>query len=613
MKKIFLYFFVLAATVACNRVEGDGDLSLAGKELASGMITEIISGSQGSSTKATIADTDASFSWTKGDNIAVHVSNGTYVSTADEGASGASVSAASAQFKVIYEAGCHRDYYAIYPSALVSDPAVAANYGQAEATLDVKLPSSYTLAEVSGTTSPCPMIATNSDDSWAFYQLCSLLRLKLNSIPPSTRRLEINFNGKKVCGVFSVTSPETPGTAVIATSTKASESTITITKYGLNVTDTETDVRFNGGNWLDNQVLNIPLPTGSYSKITVTAYDALTGGNEILTMTRDFAYDATNEEGVKKTTSFPVFSINTNNANFTITSTNSRAIFARGNLRATTTDHGATWKWGFAEHQYDHLGKGGANEQINGVGTLYVENGTVDLFGWSISTESPITTSTNAYGITNSTSNSDFYPGSFVDWGTIAVFDNVTYPSTYWKTMSSGNSYTDEWWYMMRERKTSVTIQNPENDGSDARFALAVINTDINPVNGIIIFPDFYSGPTKDVVNSTNPSKKDIEWHLINVYGTYKLYSEGTQCTTAGWQALESEGCVFLPVTGHRSGNVVNRPDIEFRYSSRSKRNDNLLYVLSFYEGDDYIFWNEDQKYKKEGCAVRLVHEIKPE
>ena len=193
------------------------------------MITEIISGRQ-VATKATINDGTAAFAWTEGDDIAVHVSNGTshkYVTTAD-GAAVDATNKARATFSVEYEAGYSRDYFAIFPSTLVSDPEVAANYGQADATLDVKLPSSYILDEISGTNSPCPMIATNSSTGWDFYQLCSLLRLKVNSIPPSTRRLEINFNGQKVCGVFSVTSPES-GKYVIATSDSAplSQSTIT--------------------------------------------------------------------------------------------------------------------------------------------------------------------------------------------------------------------------------------------------------------------------------------------------------------------------------------------------------------------------------------------------
>lgn len=72
------------------------------------MVTEVISGAHSSSTKATIADTDGAFAWTKGDNLAVHVSSNAdhkYVVTS----SGASDAAATAAFEVMYDEGYTRD------------------------------------------------------------------------------------------------------------------------------------------------------------------------------------------------------------------------------------------------------------------------------------------------------------------------------------------------------------------------------------------------------------------------------------------------------------------------------------------------------------------------
>lgn len=303
MKKIFYCIAMLAfVAVACNKVEinpsqGGDELSPVEKK----MITEIVSGNRGSSTKATIAD-DASFAWTAGDNIAVHVSNGTsgkYVFTSDTGASGANVDdtdPSTASFTVVYEDEYSRDAFAIYPCSIVA--ADAPNYGQSGTSLDITLPGSYKLAEVSGTTTPCPMIAINKPDSnWDFYQLCGLLRLTMNGIPPSAKRLEIDFNGNKVCGDFSIDSP-TPGTSAIATTAGDTHDVITIIKDG-------DDVTLNNDAWLDGLVLNIPLPVGEYTNITITAYDALTDGNIILTTTRPFAYSASNQRGIKRTVSFP--------------------------------------------------------------------------------------------------------------------------------------------------------------------------------------------------------------------------------------------------------------------------------------------------------------------
>ena len=566
MKKIFLSFIILATAVACTS-EGL-------EKAPAPMVTETISGTYYPSTKATIADEDASFKWSVGDNLAVHVSNGDshkYVFTSGEG--GASEAAASASFTVTYESGYSRDAFAVFPSTIVT--ASAANYGQSGHTLDVTLPSTYTLAQVQGEVSPCPMIATNTESSttWDFYQLCGLLRLTMNSIPPSTKRLEIDFDGKKVWGDFSIADP-TPGTSSIATSGDDDHDVITITNSG--------NTFYSG--WGDGKVFNIPLPAGEYTNITVTAYNALSGGDAVLTMTRAFAYTASNEYGTKRTASFPVFSINTNRSK--------RVIFAPGNLQATTTDYGANWTWGFAEHQYDFIGNGGGNTKINGKGTLS-ENGTVDLFGWS--------TENNAYGIHNSKAVDD-YSGTFVDWGTIKTFGGITYPDNYWKTLSSNSSDSYELWYMMRTRQTNATVNNIPN----ARFTMATINTDGTSVNGIILFPDYYEGPLV--------STEDITWgKKINNFSKYSDYLDwgGTRCTKAGWKILEAVGCVFLPAAGNREVVSVSFDESYYASSTNGNNSPTACFHLIFSNNiKSYnIYWNKT-KSRYPGASVRLAHEV---
>ena len=291
MKKIFLYIpAMILLAVSCEKEAINPSEN--GNEAASGvkMITEIVSGSRGDDTKATIGNTTPTFAWTVGDNVAVHVSNGAtnkYVVTT----SGASAAAASAKFTVEYEEGYSRDAFAVYPSNIVST--TAANYGQSGHTLDVTLPGSYTLAQVSGETSPCPMISANEAGSgWHFYQLCGLLRLTVKDIPATAKRLEIDFDGKQVWGDFSVASPVVASTAVITTAADGAHDIITID--GTDAVLGETSV-----------VVNIPLPTGTYSKITVKTYDALTGGNATLSPSQSFAYSASKKKGVKRTATFP--------------------------------------------------------------------------------------------------------------------------------------------------------------------------------------------------------------------------------------------------------------------------------------------------------------------
>ena len=286
MKKIFLSFIILATAVACT----SEDLE---KEPAP-MITETISGTYGPATKATIADTDASFKWSVGDNIAVHVSNGDnhkYVFTS--GIGGASVAEAKASFSVTYESGYSRDAFAVFPSSIVS--ATATNYGQSGSSLDVTLPASYTLSQVQGEVSPCPMIATNTaGDGWTFYQLCSLLRITVDNIPATAKRLEISFDGKNVAGNFAISDPKGDGSSTIALddASGSNSAVITITKDG-------TDVALG----VTSLVANIPLPVGDYSKITVYAYDEISGGNVVSFDNISFSYTAVNTKGVKKTTS----------------------------------------------------------------------------------------------------------------------------------------------------------------------------------------------------------------------------------------------------------------------------------------------------------------------
>ena len=173
MKKNIFYMAALAViAAACSNEDslvtnpannGAGDVK---------MITETISATNGDDATRAAVDADAKFTWTAGDQIAVHVSDGKYYTTEALAAGGSKC----AEFTVNYPDGESRDAFAVYPASIVS--ATAANYGQSGSPLDVTLPSSYTLAEVSGTTTPCPMIATNATGSgWTFKQLCGLLRL----------------------------------------------------------------------------------------------------------------------------------------------------------------------------------------------------------------------------------------------------------------------------------------------------------------------------------------------------------------------------------------------------------------------------------------------------
>jgi hypothetical protein len=339
MKKIYLYFSMLAAIAAgCDKAETDSPQNSIESAPDVKMVTETIYGTTSStSTRVTIADSNGDFSWTQGDHIAVHVSKDNshkYVLTSDEGGSGASATAATASFTVAYDFGYARDAFAVFPSTIVNESAT--NYGQDGSTLDVTLPPSYTRAQVTGTTTPCPMIAGNTGEIWEFKQLCSLLRLTVSNIPATAKRLEIDFNGKKVWGDFSIAADVTPGTSFIATTSDEDYDIITITKDGSDAVLLEEEDQ-------GTLILNIPLPLGTYSNITVHAYDALTGGASLMEGTMPFAYTAEIANGIKKSTALsnPPYKIKFTNNSTELTNLRFVRIFSSQNkLKNGATTYG---------------------------------------------------------------------------------------------------------------------------------------------------------------------------------------------------------------------------------------------------------------------------------
>ena len=168
MKKTYLWkaivLFAGVLAIGCNKEQNlpeeqtpnEGELK---------MVTETISAvADEGSTKVQIAESGAVFSWSKADKVAVHATDGWYLS---EGLSDTYQGETSATFTVTYSGD--RDAFAIFPYTLVYDTSAGDFYtnsksadGSGSNNLTVNLPSSYALADVSGDKAPCPMIATNT-------------------------------------------------------------------------------------------------------------------------------------------------------------------------------------------------------------------------------------------------------------------------------------------------------------------------------------------------------------------------------------------------------------------------------------------------------------------
>ena len=588
MKKNIFYMAALAViAAACSNEDslvtnpannGAGDVK---------MITETITATDGDANDATRAavDADAKFTWSTGDLVAVHVSDGKYYTTEALAAGGSK----SATFTVNYPDGQTRDAFAVFPASIVATDAT--NYGQSGSPLDVTLPSSYTLAEVSGTTTPCPMIATNATGSgWTFKQLCGLLRLTVSGIPGSTKRLEIDFDSKKVCGTFSIATP-TPGTSVIETSTDAANDIITITKDG-------TDVTLNDNAWLDGLVLNIPLPTGTYSNITITAYNALTGGIPVLTTTGKFSYTAARKAGVKGTISFPgVISV----------SSTKKVVFAPGNLQYLGNADGSG-SWRFAEHQYDFIGDGptsgtGYQGNVTVAGfTKYNETADLDvardLFGWGTSGYN------DKYPYMTSTNSNSYYSGSMVDeganydWG---VYHSASGSST--DKITNGGDYAWRLWtseemsnVMKRDKKVYTRNDYMETKKLYCFATLRGVTT--NDIKGLVIFPDRWTGDPIRNIKYEKPSGGSYESNVFNA---------------DQWALLEKVGCVFLPAAHVRDGNTFSSSYLNEGHYWTST----TVYSVGEYRGGCLEFWSgsllssaTNDRLRKLGQSVRLIREV---
>ena len=501
MKKIFIYTAILATVAtACSKLENEPLQKDVDPDSDVVMITEKVSANVNPSSKADI-DADAKFTWSAGDQLAVHVSDGNYYTT-EALASGGSK---SATFSVTYPDGQSRDAFAIYPASIVASD--AANYGQSGTSLNVTLPSSYTLDQVSGTATPCPMIATNSPgNGWEFKQLCGLLRLTVKGIPSDAVGIIIQFPGNKVNGPFSITSPVSIDSPISTDDPATGQDKITIT--------------FDAG--ITEATVNIPLPTGIYEDVYIIPFGSSTKVAAVRHI-KAGGYTAAKAHARKLTTTMVAFSL----------SASKKVVFAPGNLQATTTNCGTTWSFSFAPHQYDFVGNAPANNQFwNGGNQSVKTNGIIDLFSYS--------TTDNYFGIgdRNITSNS-----SFRDWG----INNIgKYETNFWRTPTEA-----EWQYVVGEDDShSGNYRQSASLVAEVHNALCTKAT-INDVRGFILFPDNFNYDDGIPVSGVSWVPRFIGYTDMGSPSAQAGWSAAT-ISSGAWDALEERGCVFLPLAGSR-------------------------------------------------------------
>ena len=261
----------------------------------------------------------------------------------------------------------------------------------------------------------------------------------------------------------------------------------------------------------------------------------------------------------------------------TINANGDKVFFSPGNLQYQAS----TNTWRFAEHQYDCVGTD--NQYIASGYT-----GWIDLFGWGTSGHVFASGYGSAYQPwSTSTTSTDYGPngnyaltGTYAngDWG--VENDIGTSAAGTWHTASFA-----EWYYLVNTR-SSTTINGTEN----ARYTHATINTDVTPVNGLILFPDNYIAGTP----------AGVTWGSINAASEW-----GTKCTSAGWASLEAAGCVFLPTAGCRNnGTEVSSIGSFGDYWYNTSANENNARFLRFYS--NYVNASMSNT-RRRGLSVRLV------
>ena len=267
--------------------------------------------------------------------------------------------------------------------------------------------------------------------------------------------------------------------------------------------------------------------------------------------------------------------------------------FSQGNLQAYFASAGTSCTWRFATNQYDYVGSATANVSINGNGSVSAA-GAVDLFGWVGNSSTVLTGTPAKYGISNSTTPSDYGTSTSDalkdDWGNLTITANGSATNLGWRTLTSA-----EWVYLFNTRTSGSTV----NGTSNARFTHATINTDGTSVNGVILFPD----------GVTIANGEATSWGNVNSNSTW---SGSTKCTSAQWTALAAKGCVFLPAAGRRRGATVyglpsSEPSVPFGYywSSSPNASDQTKADHMYFYSDRVYPGNTGVRY--DCMSVRLV------
>ena len=508
---------------------------------------------------------------------------------------------ANSQFKLIYPASMAKEDGSVNYEALNTQDGTLASLASldlavGEQTLNgTALPASVTL---DNPLAICKFVIMNMDGSNIFNSIITSL-----TVGDGTNTYVVN---RSAAGspIYVAVKPVTSSAEITITAESASATyTKSVTGkplnasnlYPINVKCQTTYTVLNGGevlkvgdmfivpdaSWTVNQHFSFQHNSGTPFEViqetlpgssSTDEYYMLKQGNSTYFTENSYSLPVTNKsDGLLVTKSgdqLYSFSVHEIPTTFSVSSTQ-KVLFARSNLRATTSDGWDHYSFSFMDNPWDVI-ETMADPYCT---DNYGDKTAVSLFGRTTSGYNgrhPYWTSQekNDYTYTINEIN-----GSNYDWGHYNAIG--TDPAGTWRTPTR-----NEWKYVLNADGNSG-----RNDSY--RFAKGTVHN----VNGLIIFPDGF-----------DPSKAGVTISNANSTG-----AGFTSYTNDEWTKMESAGCVFLPVAGVRYGTKVIGGTGD--YWSGTKYDNSNAYYLEFFNSGMFVC-STSGLINYRGISVRLVRDV---
>ena len=569
MKKVLYTLAALSFVfVACNKQE---IVPEEGTSQEGELTTVTIKASNGDAdTKAAIADETRAFTWTIGDQIAVHTDAGRFY-TSDALTTGGT----TADFTVSLSG--NRNGYAVYPAS------VAKSWDGTNLTLT--LPNTYTYEQVSGDNTPLPMIATNTTGATLiFYHVGALVRLTVPGIPATADKLVITFD-KDVTGDFTLTSPNVGSSAITTSSnTDTGKNVVTIT--------------LTPGTDYSGAVINIPVPVG----IITASVEAKAGDTTLETVPSVISsWSVTRAHGKKATAAF--------------TPSMYSMVLAPGNMY-TNKDGDFLMSPNYYEHTYNFTNNGEYNvEQTYSVSNrthfnwnemYYLMGGTTPTYalartaGYYKEGEESVYKYDIKKTIGAGVNEKTWRTPTLEDWDNI-VINPTTRPGASFK---NGDEDATTGWKFLKVFVTGMVIDETYYGTTTSWYGSSegvsgVPSTEYQ--SGLLIFPDNVS-----IIGNFAQLALGQKNSSAASYNDYV-----SKINKAELDELISQGCSFLPSVGRWTGgsNGFGGTGSRGDYWTSVQYNTDDAYNVNF--RDDKLNYSENHWSKIGDCrSLRLVRDL---